>query len=521
MSDARPITFVTEFVCGSCWNSFSRDEGRVHDSEVAIDCPHCGHANPLDADEGADVTSKVAAAPAPLNAFDEDSQAFGPPPVAKNDFKVTAPGAVMAPTSVSAPTAAPPQRAHAATAAYQSGGTDQDDIDPFAPTMDAASLASAEGAGLDSDQFAPVDLELPDALPVQAVGPVSEETVALGSQAAIAAATLRAVGSAAASAGGGEAAVDADTIDGEGPVSAAATPISDEEIAAAMAGAGDAAVMVNRDPTPDFTPDPDSAAVLADTADDIDPVAAEPDEWKLKAPSGLTYNFHSLDAMMGWAATKSGAEMLVSADGENWFDFNVFAEHVRSGLSGGQAMAVLGGSSGTGNREELRFVGMESGAMQVRSAMDDIAAVDAREAAEMRLKLAQPNYSGDGAIALASGDEPSPAGGEELDLAAVDEEPAPELPPKPPPMVISAAATGKQPAVSPGAGRQTGRNPAVGGATRKSRAAQPAAKKDTKPAGGGGGGSSSMVIVAVVIALVAIGTIAAHFGGFIQIPGLP
>ena len=41
MSDARPITDVTEFVCGQCWASFG-SEGADTGSEVT--CPHCGHA---------------------------------------------------------------------------------------------------------------------------------------------------------------------------------------------------------------------------------------------------------------------------------------------------------------------------------------------------------------------------------------------------------------------------------------------------------------------------------------------
>lgn len=41
MSDARPITNITDFVCSSCWNGFSRsDPGVVRGDQIF--CPHCG-----------------------------------------------------------------------------------------------------------------------------------------------------------------------------------------------------------------------------------------------------------------------------------------------------------------------------------------------------------------------------------------------------------------------------------------------------------------------------------------------
>ena len=41
MSDARPITNITDFVCGSCWNGFSRNDPGVVVGDQII-CPHCG-----------------------------------------------------------------------------------------------------------------------------------------------------------------------------------------------------------------------------------------------------------------------------------------------------------------------------------------------------------------------------------------------------------------------------------------------------------------------------------------------
>ena len=53
------------------------------------------------------------------------------------------------------------------------------------------------------------------------------------------------------------------------------------------------------------------------------------------------------------------------------------------------------------------------------------------------------------------------------------------------------------------------------GAKGRPSKAQPAASPKKED------GGNTMVIVAVVIALAAIGVIAAHFGGFVKIPGLP
>ncbi len=41
MSDARPITNITDFVCGSCWNGFSRNDPGVLLGDQLV-CPHCG-----------------------------------------------------------------------------------------------------------------------------------------------------------------------------------------------------------------------------------------------------------------------------------------------------------------------------------------------------------------------------------------------------------------------------------------------------------------------------------------------
>jgi DNA-directed RNA polymerase subunit RPC12/RpoP len=70
VSDARPITNVTDFVCSSCWQSFSKhDPGVVQGSRIV--CPHCGHVLPSDA---SDLTAAVRGA----NSHRSGSDGFTP-----------------------------------------------------------------------------------------------------------------------------------------------------------------------------------------------------------------------------------------------------------------------------------------------------------------------------------------------------------------------------------------------------------------------------------------------------------
>lgn len=463
---------MTEFVCGSCWNSFAREEGVISSDNRVIACPHCRHENPLDDDDGpVDVTSKVAAAPASTSiAFGgrEDSQTFGTrasaprPKVAS--LNVTAPGAVVAPTAVAAPTIAQPRRqtGRHKTEAYRSDA---------AEPLNAVTVAS-EATNPVAAPPAPAD-------DVEA-GPSFDDMFA--------------------------------------PTASLAS-LTPEQVAQARETA---AVLVRPDEKASSTDDLEADLGTAPATEAIAPIElAEPDEWKLKAPTGLTYNFHSLDAMMGWAATKSGSEMNVSADGETWYEFSVFSENVRSGLTGAQTLAVLGGS--VASTEELRFFGQESGAMQVRSAMDDIAAVDAREAAELRLNLQVPDYDGAGGVTLVA-DEPgkpiTAADDLEAALAEASGRPAPETAALPPGRVSGANRAADAPV---GGARRTTRNrKAEPPKTSKGKGGK-AAKSPPSPnrEAGKGSGSSALIIVAAVIAVAVVGAIALHFAGIVVIPGLP
>ncbi|GEM_PF-3308469 len=514
MSDARPITFVTEFVCGSCWNSFSRDDPAASETRTHITCPHCGHPNPLDPDEDGTATDKVAAASAsafgprgessPFAGARVTTQPGGPGPITANTqpggggpaarkkaLRVTAPGAVTAPGSVS-PASAMPERktSRTETQAYTSSDSQQIKIevdtaraerqrlsvtandalpDPelwSQPTLQAGGAASLDD-GPDLDPFAPT-LDAPavstatDAADAPALEP-AEDPFAAEIAAAVAAAS-----------------------GGDAPAPATAPEPPEVGVGFELPDAADA-------PRPDdFDPPEDGA--------EAEPEGDEPEEYKLKAPTGLTYNFHSLDAMLGWAASKSGSEMQVSVDGETWFDFEAFLEHVRAGHSARTTINKL--SSGTSS-EELRFVGMESGAMQVRSAMDDIAAVDALEAAEVRLNITP--IEGSGEVQLV-GAEPGKPVSPTVAMPAAQSSLNPGK--------VTSRPTGRVPAVP--SSRSSGARP-----SRTSRSTGRASGSQKKPPAKETDSSSVMVIAAVVIAIVAVGAIAAHFGGFIKIPGLP
>jgi hypothetical protein len=50
VSDARPITNITDFVCSTCWSGFSRTDPGVERGDELI-CPHCGTPLPGDEDQ--------------------------------------------------------------------------------------------------------------------------------------------------------------------------------------------------------------------------------------------------------------------------------------------------------------------------------------------------------------------------------------------------------------------------------------------------------------------------------------
>lgn len=551
LSDARPITFVTEFVCGSCWNTFSREDPGAVVTENHVECPHCGHPNPS-SDGVSGVTGKVEQVPGKTDAelLAEDSDTFGfgaddppsirtvapsSPPSAPNAVRaVQAPGAVTAPNSVAAPQAViaadgdtPPTAVRAPSAvatptgrvsrpqntvAYVFGAgpldsravsadddelsvTTRESTDVGATPQAIRQASSAAATSLSAHDLGPRDTQQQPAADAHALG--HDATADLESFA-----TLDDVVEPHAGVPDAElqAALDAVSFDDETAVApfdeaADAGPFdndaADDPFAAQLVGERDFGKTLDMDPLP---------------LDDA-PVAV--DEWKLKAPTGLTYNFHSLDAMLGWAASKSGADMQVSADGEKWHDFGVFLDHVRGGHTAQEALRLV---SEDLEVEELRFVGRESGAMQVRSAMDDIAAVDAREVAEHRLNIAPIDYDGTGDVALAGG----AGGSESLDSGSAGGSGGRGTANRMTSPVVGVSNRPTEPRVPSGRSPKPSTKSVTKVGAKSDRGAEPPARARKDDASG-----NTLVIVAVGLALVTLTVVALHFGGIITIPGLP
>lgn len=426
MSDARPITNVTEFVCGSCWNGFGVKDPGVRQTDGEVVCPHCGHVQPR---PGAMTdTVRMAAARHP----DEDDDEIGidaPEPAAH--ASVDAP-AVATPMPAAAP--APAAASETIDASVVVGGAEVGFDEPDAAEdtdvegSAAAVLVAANPLGTDdallgndseldlASTFDATDpaAEMPDELAVAGAGVESEptepdldvETVATPAaptpQTAdeLLAFLSRDVGefddigeftAEVASAPAGAAPVaeisEADTGDDDA---------FDEMFGATLENAVDEAPLVVQHATTRISrPDVSKpkAAALAETvlasAGDFSDITAEltapeiripeelpePSEWKLRSPPGLTYNFHSLDALMGWASNRNADDLQVSIDGTDWRPVRPFIEAVRAGHLGRAAYEYAGNPSGPLNPAVAAAAAGADG----RSALDDIRDVDVRD----------------------------------------------------------------------------------------------------------------------------------------------
>ncbi|MCO4760595.1 MAG: hypothetical protein KC502_03780 [Myxococcales bacterium] len=327
MSDARPITDVTDYVCGSCWSSFNTSGDSVTITGGRIRCPHCGHFQP----KARKVTDAVKAAPATI--IDEDDTAVTPA---------------------------------IADSGHDANATVQTPVVPEAPTQ-----VKAHDIAMDETQELPIT-----ELPTESDNPIVTADDVAGSQVAVA-------GDEAGFAGLSEATdpeMSVDDLVAQLTVEAGLAPVGSTD------DAGEAPAVTE--------------AVLVAHNDEPAVEAAQPhsDEWKLKAPPGLTYNFHSLDALMGWVSSKDPADMEISRDGESWRPFAPFMDAARDGLSGDKAWAVAGGAP----------IKVRHGSM--RSAIDDIARVDAIASAQREMQIAP---------SLSFGPEPT----EEGPLGADSDEP--------------------------------------------------------------------------------------------------
>ncbi|MBI5610824.1 MAG: hypothetical protein HY902_18240 [Deltaproteobacteria bacterium] len=260
MSDARPITNVTDFVCGTCWNSFSRKDPGVEQAGRLV-CPHCGHA--LAAELASDPLAAVRNAPA--NA-DSDSGMYVEPHSGEDEDLPMGAGKPLG----------------------------------WAPHENVARSAEPAGfvVGAPDEDFEDFDFNEATLRP-----DVSHDGL------------LAAVRATAETPDSGRAA--APRLDmGAAGISAGHVVGDDDEFGSDTA-----------EPTPaDF-------AELDTGAED-----AEARDWKLKA-IGLTYNFHGLDALIGWASNKAGQSMQISMDGQNWKDFDSFFTAYRAGVPAAKAFA--------------------------------------------------------------------------------------------------------------------------------------------------------------------------------------
>ena len=269
MSDARPITNITDFVCSACWTGFSRSDAGVVQGDRLI-CPHCGA--PVPTDEGDDqVASAVRNAP---RVADRDSSEFQ-----VHSFRDTSD---FAPTPDGAGPVdslggwLPPEQRNQATQQTPRPVTDSDDFDEGFdggvlvgdPDHDF-SVAERTLSGSDDDNALLEALRQTSPIPKAFV--VGEEL----------------------------------SIATDEPTPVDITAMTDMDEAAALADLLEA-------PLPEMD--------LAHR------------DWKLKA-MGITYNFHGLDPLFSWAANKSGQPMSLSHDGETWKDFHTFYASIRDGVS--------------------------------------------------------------------------------------------------------------------------------------------------------------------------------------------
>lgn len=325
MSDARPITNITDFVCGNCWATFSRNDPGVQDTGEII-CPHC-HTPLPSGDAESQLSALVRAAPS----FDDPDSAEYAAPRANSvrdttDFDAQTTGlAPRAPTGIPAREQAgwlPPDAWDAVEPEPQSvavGG--QQSLIPSDTA--AASGGYVVGAEDDvDDEFGGHERTLSgshddDELlrSVRETSPVPRVFVA-----------------------GDELSVN---VDEPTPIDVQAIDELENELRGLDAGLAARAGSLSGGGT-------DEATSAAGESADSDPTDAQDAtdstrsadlahrDWKLKA-MGITYNFHGLDPLFSWAANKSGQAMSLSYDGDVWKDFHSFYASIRVGLSVRQA----------------------------------------------------------------------------------------------------------------------------------------------------------------------------------------
>ena len=302
MSDARPITNITDFVCGSCWSTFSRADPGVVQGDVVV-CPHC--STPMAAGGGGDeLADAVRRAP---RAAELDSAEFKTANFRDTTDFASAPpaGAPRQGTAWLPPDERDEARATARTPIALGPGRLAADSDDY----DAGFGQAGVVVGEPDDGFAVAENTLNGSQDTAALLEAVRQTSPIPKAFVL----------------GDELSVATDE---PTPIDAAA--MQDPAFAEPLA-------VIARDPTGTEAAKSDAEA----DADLIDEMAALEQklpetslahrDWKLKA-MGITYNFHGLDPLFSWAANKSGQPMSLSHDGENWKDFHTFYTAIREGV---------------------------------------------------------------------------------------------------------------------------------------------------------------------------------------------
>ncbi|MSQ83984.1 MAG: hypothetical protein EXR77_14065 [Myxococcales bacterium] len=287
MSEARPITNVTDFVCGACWTSFSKsDPGVDHGDQVL--CPHCGHAMPVEVSVVDAVNAATIRHTTPTKVSDGFDTEGGmtllgatmPTKDFLKDSDIRAAYAWLPPDMIGR---------SSEPAGFVVG--EADEVDDFGfndatlrPDESRQGLLDAVRDMAEPNDPTPVDFAFDDPTlrepPAYAGTLVGKEQVPPATEAILA----------------GDASADADD-----PAQEPETALNGLDAEAAFIGG----------------------------------------DWKLRA-MGLTYNFHGLEALIGRASSKAGQAMQVSVDGTDWKDFDQFFLLYKSGSPASEALAQAG-----------------------------------------------------------------------------------------------------------------------------------------------------------------------------------
>ncbi len=296
MSEARPITNVTDFVCGACWNSFSKLEKGVNQGDHVI-CPHCSHKMPIDQDIVATVNAAGRGHGTISSGFKPAGAATLPDTMTGEEIGFPdldpSPGYGWMPPDLVGRSLEP--------AGFVVGEADDvEDFDFNEPTLrpdQSHEGLMAQVRGAPTPTALPPEMmersaDLPDGPTSRERRPPSEPELAADSEIGMR--------------------TDADAVN----------PIAGSDDQGGEPAVGDGAV-------PPIPGESDAEAAIIGG------------DWKLRA-LGLTYNFHGLDALLGRAASKSGQAMQVSIDGTNWKDFDSFFHLYKSGYAPSLALEKSG-----------------------------------------------------------------------------------------------------------------------------------------------------------------------------------